>query len=148
MKQNASVIPKKLRADMNLEPFYHSCARREALHDHECAPNPITRRLIEWHHALKYAGKKVQKRYAIVPLCWWTHEGPGKDDAIGAWIALNRASDEEILELSHKGGRDYFQYRHFLNKKFGVYKVVETAGHSTGINYGFHGDRSVDMHSA
>lgn len=141
-----TTIPKKMRAEMNLEPFYHSCARKAALNDHECEANPITRRLIEWHHAAKYAGKKIQKRSFIVPLCWWAHEGPGKDESIGLWIALNRASDDELLELSHKGGRDYFRHRAFLNQRYGVYNLVENRGNNTGINYGFLGDNDRVIH--
>lgn len=135
-----TTIPKKQRAEMEQDPFYHTCARNEALHDHECQGDPIRGaygRMIEWEHALISKGRKVQKRFAIVPICWWSHRGPGLNKEINVWIALNRASDDELLELSRLGGRDYFRYRHYLNGKFGVYKVVENAGTSTGINYGY-----------
>lgn len=147
----SNTIPKKQREEMDLDPFYHRCARRDALGDHDCERNPITRRLIEWHHAAKFAGKKVQIRNFIVPICWWSHEGPGKNDEIGMWIALNRATDGEILALSQAGGRDYFQYRYFLNKKYGVYNPGENTGkntgNSTGINYGFPVDNDEVFHS-
>ena len=131
-------IPSKLRSKLALQPFYHVCARREALHDHECQPSPLNpRKLIEWEHALIYAGKQVQKEFAIIPLCWWAHSGPGLVKAINEWIALNRATDEEILELSHKGGRDYFRDKATLNRAYGVYNPEDNHVESTGINYGY-----------
>lgn len=132
---------------MDLEPYYHRCARQDALHDHECAPNPLNGRLIEWEHALIFAGKKVQKRFAIVPLCWWAHSGPGLVKEINVWIALNRATDGELLELSSGGARDYFRIRAALNKKYGVYNPGENTANSTGINYGYRGDNAPLFHS-
>lgn len=110
-----------MRANLEADPTYHVCMRRIALDDHECQGDPVRGRygrMIEWEHALTYAGKQVQKRYAIVPLCWWAHRGPGQNKEINVWLALNRASQEEMLELSAKGGRDYFLYRGYLNRKY------------------------------
>lgn len=134
-------MPKKLREDLAAEPFYHSCARAAALHDHECQRDPLRpNKPVDWEHALIYAGRQVQKRFAIIPICWWAHRGPGLNKEINIWIALNRATEDELLELSHKGGRDYFRYRAFLNARYGVYNPVENAGTSIGINYGYPGD--------
>lgn len=136
-------IPKKLAASLEADPFYHRCARRDALLDHECQGDPVRGaygRVVEWEHALIYANRQVQKRYAIVPLCWWAHRGPGQDKELAVWIAVNRATDEELLELSAKGGRDYFRYRGYLNARFGVYNPVENGGYSEGINYGYPGE--------
>lgn len=131
-------IPKKLRADMAADPFYHACARQEALHDHECERDPLRpMQPVEWDHTLTCAGRQVQKKFAIVPACWWAHRGPGFVKEINIWIALNRATDEELAELTSAGGRDYFRYREYLNGKYGVYKVVEKSVDSIGINYGF-----------
>lgn len=118
-------MPTKLRAQLARDPFYKTCARQELLHDHECQGDPVRGaegRVIEWEHALTYAGRQVQKRFAIVPVCWYVHRGPGVVKEINVWIALNRATTEELLELSHKGGRDYFLYKDFLNRRFGVPK--------------------------
>lgn len=135
-------MPKKLRDDLEMDPFYHRCARKDALDDHECQGDPIRGprgRAIEWDHALIFAGKQVQKKFAIVPLCWYAHRGPGQYKAISEWISLNRATDDELLEISHKGGKDYFRYRAVLNARFGVYKSVEILGKGPGINYGYAG---------
>lgn len=140
-----------MRDSMGLEPFYHRCARYDALHDHECQRDPLRpSKPVDWEHALIYAGKKVQKRFAIIPICWWAHRGPGLNKEINVWIALNRATEAELLELSHKGGKDYFIERNYLNQKYGVYKPVENdgdnRGNKTGINYGYHGDNEGVMH--
>ena len=117
-------IPKKLRGNLADDPYYRDCARQEALHDHECQRDPLRPwQVVEWEHALIYAGKQVQERFAIVPLCWWAHRGPGQNKDIAVWIALNRATQDELLELSRKGGRDYFLYRAFLNKRYGQVKT-------------------------
>lgn len=110
-------LPPKLRAELAADPFYKTCARYEALHDHECLPNPLNRKLIEWEHAIIFGGKQVQARYAIVPICWWAHSGPGLNKKMNVWIALNRATNDELLGLSK--AMDYFLYRDELNKYFG-----------------------------
>lgn len=116
-------IPPTLREKLAADPFYRACARQELLHDHDCQGDPVRGpmgRVVEWDHTLTYAGKQVQKRYAIVPLCWWAHRGPGLNRDMAVWIALNRATREELLDLSAKGGRDYFLHRAFLNRRYGI----------------------------
>lgn len=130
-------IPKALREEMATDPFYHRCARKDALGDHDCVGDPIRQRVVEWEHALTAKGKQLQKRYAIVPICWWAHRGPGMNKEINIWIALNRASDTELAELSSLGGRDYFRYRAYLNAIYGVYKSVDKPVHNIGIAYGY-----------
>ena len=126
-------IPPKLRQKLAVNPFYGLCARQEALHDHECQPDPLTGRLIEWEHAMMHAGKQINAEWAILPLCWYVHRGPGLIKKINEWIALNRATDTEIVDISR--AQDYFLYRAGLNKMYGPYtapKLPETVG----INYG------------
>ena len=127
-------VPKKLRGELASDPLYKLCLRREALHDHECAPDPLTGKLIDWEHAIIHAGKQVQARWAIVPICWWAHRGPGLVKRINVWIALNRATDTEILEISR--AFDYFRYRHKLNGDYGAYEEPKPVV-ANGINYGF-----------
>ncbi len=131
-------IPLPLRAELAGDPFYKLCARKEALHDHECQPDPLTGKLIEWEHALIFASKQVQERYAIVPLCWYVHRGPGAIKEINEWIALNRASMYEILEISRVV--DQSRKRDFLNRRYGGYpgeNLFTTSGEPVHINYGF-----------
>ena len=120
-----TTIPLKQRKEMALDPYYRVCARQEALHDHECDGK------ITWEHALIYAGKKVQSSWSIIPLCEWAHsvnrhqDGPGLNKEINVWIALNRATDEEVIQVSK--AIDYIRMRAVLNGKYGVPALVVSA---------------------
>lgn len=78
-----------------------------------------------------FAGKQVQKQWCIIPLCAKAHNVDGYQDRgdlckeINEWIALNRATQDEILEICK--GRDYFLYRGYLNRKYGQYVVFINA---------------------
>lgn len=129
-------MPKKLREECARDPEYQTCMRNAVLHDHECMPNPMTGRMIEWEHAMIYAHNQMQKKWCIVSLCWWVHSGPDMVKEINIWLALSRATTKEILEISK--ARDYFRYLHYLNSKYGQYEQYkkESAFASTnGINY-------------
>ena len=131
-------IPKALREELAADPYYFHCARKDALDDHECERDPLRpEKAVDWEHALTAKGRQLQKRFAIVPSCWWAHRGPGMVKEINIWIALNRATSDEMLDLSALGGRDYFRYRTYLNRKYGVYKSGENHVHIPGINYGY-----------
>jgi len=98
--------------------YYLHCAR-EGLHGHECAGR------ITWEHSMYYKGSQLQKRWAIIPLCAKAHncdewqDRGDMDKSINEWIALNRATQDEILEICR--ARDYFRYRAFLNNRYGAY---------------------------
>lgn len=126
-------MPPKLRAECAAEPFYRSCARREALHDHECQPDPLSGRLIEWEHAMIYASNQIQERWAVIPLCWYVHRGPALNKRINEWIALNRASEADIAKISKV--IDYKRERERLNAIYGSYITLKLF-EITGINYG------------
>lgn len=111
-------IPKKLRDTLAADPYYSVCARK-GLHGHTCAGR------ITWEHAIIYAGKQVNERWAIIPLCEKAHNvGMWQDcgdfnKRINEWIALSRATTRELLEISK--ARDHFQYLAWLEKIFGKY---------------------------
>lgn len=113
-------IPTKLRRELAADPYYKHCAR-EGLQGHECAGR------ITWEHAMYYAGTQLQKRWAVIPLCAKAHNVDAWQDCgdldkeINVWIALNRAGDEDMLEISKS--RDYFLYRGYLNRKYGKLEV-------------------------
>lgn len=109
-------IPQKLRKELANDPFYKLCARR-GLFGHVCGGK------ITWEHAMYYAGKQLQARWAIIPLCAKAHsvneyqDGGDMDKHLNEWIALSRATDDDLLPICKV--IDYFHYRSFLNKKFG-----------------------------
>ncbi len=122
-------IPKTLREDMALDPYYKMCARNALLGDHICRPDPLTDKLIDWEHALIYGGKQIQKKWAIVPICWWAHRGPGLVKEINVWIALNRATYADLYSISK--AVDYIKMRDYLNNKYGDQKnqpILSTIG--------------------
>lgn len=132
-------IPKKLRAEMGNDPFYSLCARNIVLNDHICHADPLTGKLIDWEHAIRYAGSKVNEKWAIIPACWWSHRGPGLKKEIHVWIALNRATDEELL--AHSKAIDLIRERARLNAIYGLWEprnknAIEGQKQvASGINY-------------
>ena len=111
-------IPPKLKEEMSQDPYYKKCARNEALSDHTCEPDPLTQKLIEWEHTLYFQGKQLQKKFCIIPICWLVHRGGKLNKEINVWIALNRATPEELIEISK--ATDYIHMRKYLNTKYGI----------------------------
>jgi hypothetical protein len=103
---------------MSEDLFYRTCCRSELLQDHICQADPMTGKLIEWEHALYDRGSQLQKKFAIIPICWYAHRGPGLDKEINVWIALNRATDEELEAISKS--EDMIAKRNRLNERYGV----------------------------
>lgn len=79
-------IPEKLRNELANDKFYKVCAR----YDNDCSGR------ITWEHAFLYAGRQVNERWAIIPLCWYHHLGEGLNKKINRKIALSRASKEDL----------------------------------------------------
>ena len=109
-------IPTKLRNELVVDPEYKFCTRY-GWHDHECDGR------ITWEHTLIYAGKQLQIRSFIIALCEFGHsvgrhqDGGDLNKQINLWIALNRATDQEILSLSK--AINYGRERERLNEKYG-----------------------------
>lgn len=74
-------------------------------------------------HTLIYAGRQIDEVWAIIKICAWHHsvdefqDGGGLNKEKNIWVALNRATDEELLKYSK--AIDYIKYRKLLNKKYG-----------------------------
>lgn len=112
-------IPPKLRAQLAADPEYTHCMRKALLNDHECERDPLKpRQEVEWEHVIIYASNQLQERWAIIPICWLVHRGGMLDKEINEWIALNRATDEELLKISK--AVHYPHRREYLNEKYGV----------------------------
>jgi hypothetical protein len=103
---------------LELEP--NVCARQ----NEDCSGR------ITWEHALIYAGKQIDEVWAIIHLCAYHHEvdefqdGGGLDKEINVWIALNRATTDELLQYSK--AIDYQRMRTRLNNKYGNPKIKTT----------------------
>jgi len=92
-----------------------------ALLDENCAGR-ITR-----EHTLIFAGKQIDEVWAIIKICAYHHEvdefqdGGGLNKEKNVWVALNRATDEELLKYSK--AVNYIEMRNRLNKKYGKYQM-------------------------
>lgn len=110
-------MPQKLRKEIAADPQYKFCAL-VGHHDHVCGGR------ITMEHAMIYAGRQIQEKWAIVAVCAAGQEVDEFQDAhtmnkeLNQWVALNQATDEE---LSHFKRAPYIMIRHQLNKKYGPY---------------------------
>jgi hypothetical protein len=121
MKRTASVMPPALRAEITADPEYLRCGLATYQHIFGSCGGRVTR-----EHAIIFAGSKVQKKWAIPPCCAAHHGVDEYQDAgteaskeVRVWMAVNRATDEELLEVSK--AVDYIRMRSVLNAKYGVY---------------------------
>jgi hypothetical protein len=80
-------MPLSLRNQCEADPYYQQCARS----NFECAGR------ITYEHALIYAGKQVQAKFAIIPLCEYHHLGKGLRKKYNEVIALSRATPQDKL---------------------------------------------------
>ncbi|MGH7782249.1 MAG: hypothetical protein ACREO5_00165 [Candidatus Binatia bacterium] len=89
-------IPPKLRKQLSEDPYYKACARAGT----DCDGR------ITCEHSILYAGKQVQERWAIIPLCAFHHsvdefqDGPGLNKRINRQIAMSRATEEDKKKYS------------------------------------------------
>jgi hypothetical protein len=112
-------MPRWLRAKLDQDPFYHVCALRDA----KCGGR------VTWEHAIIFAGKQVNEPWAIVPLCEYHHEIGRWQDAgtmdkqKNIWVALNRATDDELRAISK--AKDWISERARLNGIYGNYQLTK-----------------------
>ncbi len=106
-------IPAKLKKEMAADPYYKTCARQ----NEDCDGR------ITWEHAVIFGGNQIQAKWAIIPICEFHHavnkhqDGGDLNKEINMHIALNRASDSELLSISK--AINYLELRIRLNKKYG-----------------------------
>jgi len=103
-------IPPKLKKEMQEDPYYKVCARKA----HGNCGGRIT-----WEHTIIYKGKQLNEKWAIIPLCEYHHavnnyqDRGDLDKNENIRIALNRATDEELVKISR--AIDYIALRERLN---------------------------------
>ena len=105
-------IPEALKAQLLAEAEYKKCVRKTGCQGR-----------ITLEHAIIYAGRQLNERWAILPLCAYHHavdqfqDGGDLQKELNVWIALNRATDEELTRISKV--IDYKRERERLNAKIG-----------------------------
>lgn len=109
-------LGEELKKKLSSNPEYRKCIRYEWLKDHTCNGR------ITWEHAIIFGGKQLNEPWAIIPICAYAHSVDKWQDCgilnkeINEWIALNRASDEELEAVSK--AIDYKRKREYLNGKY------------------------------
>jgi len=99
-------IPQKLRREMALDHYYLTCARADT---GECSGR------ITWEHAFIFAGKQINEKWAIIPLCHYHHLGAGLEKEINQLISLRRASAEDLAKYPRV---DWGQKLKYLEKQY------------------------------
>ena len=85
-----SPIPKNIREELSNDIFMSKCC----LKDWMCAGR------IEWHHNLIYAGKRVNERWCILPVCYHHHRLESQFKKELNKIMVQRATYEELSNYS------------------------------------------------
>lgn len=99
-------IPEKIKKEISKNKYYAKCARQSA----ECDGR------ITIEHAMIYAGRQVNEIWALIPLCWYHHLGSGLNKRINEFLALQRATEDELDKYNKS---DFRQKREYLRKRFG-----------------------------
>lgn len=111
-------IPKKIKEQCANDPRYSKCALTGLL-NHVCGGR------VTWEHALIYAGKQIQEKWAIVPLCEKAHAVNSFQDAgtmnkeVNVWLALNQGTEDDF-ERFPRAFPSYSEQKIRLNRKYGV----------------------------
>lgn len=106
-------INKTLKNKIASDKYYQKCSR---LCDGNCQGK------ITWEHAIIFAGRQLNEKWAIIPLCEYHHavnqyqDGGDLNKEINVCIALNRATDRELLATSK--AVNYKELKNRLNEKF------------------------------
>jgi len=82
-------IPKKLREEMESDPYYHKCLRHK---ENECNGR------ITFEHCWIYGGRQIQEKWAIIPLCIYHHLGQGLNKKLNHWFSINRMTEDDMLK--------------------------------------------------
>jgi hypothetical protein len=99
-------IPPKLKTEILADPFYKVCIR----------DNKECRGRIEWEHAFVYAGRQINEKWAIVPVCTYHHREEGLVKNFNRWVAINRATKEDFKKYPKF---DWIKLKNNLNKLYG-----------------------------
>jgi len=113
-------ITEKLKQEILADRFYERCALSH-LDFGSCAGR------VTWEHAIIFAGKQLNEKWAIIPLCALHHgvneylDVSAVKKEISVWVAVNRATQSELLAVSKV--INYVREKERLNTKYGAYRT-------------------------
>ena len=79
-------IPPKIRAKLSEDHFMKECC----LQSEECSG------VIQWHHHLKFAGKRVNEPWCILPVCKYHHDKEAMYKSLLDAVMCQRATYDEL----------------------------------------------------
>lgn len=85
-------IPKKVREELSEDPFMLTCCLKDF--------SPLCSGRIQWHHHLKFAGKRVNEKWCILPVCEYHHAKEAVYKDFLDIVMLRRATIEELKPYS------------------------------------------------
>lgn len=85
-------IPTKLRKELSLDPNMHRCMRANDK-DEDGRKECMGR--VTYEHCWMYAGRQIQEKFAIIPLCIHHHLGSGLNKKKNRWYSINKMSSED-----------------------------------------------------
>lgn len=109
-------IPKQLKKEMQEDTFYTKCCLKDTFCDGR----------ITWEHTMTYAGKQIQEKWAIIPICEYHHavnkyqDGGNLNKEKNRWVAFNRATEEELSKFE-KASPNFINQRNYLNSIYGTF---------------------------
>lgn len=104
------MIPQELKDELSANPYYSKCARA----NQDCSGR------ITWEHSLTYKGRKLQEKFAIIPLCVYHHLGNGLDKRKNRELSLMRMTKKDIInypDLRKLNGFAYMGNKVYANAK-------------------------------
>jgi hypothetical protein len=114
-------ITKKILTDILEDPFYKTCIRKKT---RRCAGR------ITLEHAIIYAGRQVDEKWAILPVCAYNHcvdeyqDCGDIDKRFHEWVALSRMT-EEYRKKYPRG--DWERKLTILQKTYGIFGEKRSA---------------------
>lgn len=109
------MIPSKLLKEILEDEYYKKCVRWK---------EGTCRGRITFEHAIQYAGRQVNEKWAIIPLCAYHHEvdefqdGGDLQKDLNHFFAIQRATDDDLAKYPRK---DWNQLKKYLNEKYKDY---------------------------
>ncbi|NCD40579.1 MAG: hypothetical protein EOL88_00655 [Bacteroidia bacterium] len=110
-------IPLKMRKEIAEDPFMRSCIYCDIGKGHECQGR------VEWEHAFLFAGKRINEKWAIVPVCSYHHRGNGLDKDYNRYRAIIRADIDDLCKRMPT--RDWRQIKKYLTNKYKSLRIEE-----------------------
>ena len=103
-------IPLVLREQLNNDEFMKQCIYEN------CKNKP------EWEHAFIYAGKQINERFAIVPVCTFHHRGRGLNKSFNQFMALKNLFESDAAYISEQlkkyPKKDWQQLKKYLTSLY------------------------------